>query len=130
MWTRAHVRWLLLLLAVHCHADMVVNDIWNAFRGITNDSALLAHIIPEMYGASMRQANPTFSFKMPNSQRDGFELLTMQRSDFAEPIFPNVTTIPRAAALKSNLGEWQQLGLPGWTGELQPPQAWLEQTLK
>ncbi|XP_017866486.1 PREDICTED: uncharacterized protein LOC108616052 [Drosophila arizonae] len=129
MWAIVQVG-LVLLLAVHCQANRVVDDIWSAFRGVTNDSVLLEHIIPEMYGPSMHQANPTFTFKMPNGQRDGFELLTMQRSDFAEPIFPNITAMPQVAAIKSNLEEWQQLGLPGWTGELQEQQTWLEQIHK
>lgn len=125
MWAIVQVG-LVLLLAANCQANRVVDDLWNAFRGVTNDSVLLEHIIPEMYGPSMHQANPTFTFKMPNGQRDGFELLTMQRSDFAEPIFPNITTMPQVAAIKSNLEEWQQLGLPGWTGELQHQQTWLD----
>ncbi|XP_030562948.1 uncharacterized protein LOC115764200 [Drosophila novamexicana] len=120
---------LLLLLPLQCLGDMVVDDIWNAFRAVTNDSALLEHLIPEMYGASMTNANPSFTFKMPNEQ-----LLTMQRSDFAAPIFPNITKQPQIIvegnthAVKSSSGAWQQLGLPGWTGELERPAGWLEQT--
>lgn len=123
----------------------VIEDIRSAFRGVTNDTELLNHIIPEMYGASMRSANPSFVFKMPsksNGGGDDFELLTMQRSDFAEPIFPNISqsataidspsTIPPETSVKTSLmvspqQDWQQMGLDGWTGELKPPVASLEQ---
>ncbi|KAH8346563.1 hypothetical protein KR084_004985 [Drosophila pseudotakahashii] len=123
----------------------VIEDIRSAFRGVTNDTELVNHIIPEMYGASMRSANPSFVFKMPRKSVGGgenFELLTMQRSDFAEPIFPNITqlptaidsptTIPPETSVKTSLiispqVDWQQMGLEGWTGELKPPVPWLEQ---
>ncbi|XP_016999120.2 uncharacterized protein [Drosophila takahashii] len=124
----------------------VIEDIRSAFRGVTNDTELVDHIIPEMYGASMRSPNPSFVFKMPRKSAgggDNFELLTMQRSDFAEPIFPNITqssptvidsptTIPPETSVKTSLiispqVDWQQMGLEGWTGELKPPVPWLEQ---
>jgi len=126
----------------------VIEDIKSAFRGVTNDTELVNHIIPEMYGASMRSANPSFVFKMPRKSIGGgenFELLTMQRSDFAEPIFPNIsqlptvidspTTIPPETSVKTSLIispqlEWLQMGLEGWTGELKPPVPWLEQSHK
>ncbi|XP_016952698.1 uncharacterized protein LOC108026320 [Drosophila biarmipes] len=138
-------------MRLNCEANAVANvtvieDIKSAFRGVTNDTELVDHIIPEMYGASMRSANPSFVFKMPRKSIGGggehFELLTMQRSDFAEPIFPNIsqlptvidspTTIPPETSVKTSLIisphlEWQQLGLEGWTGELKPPVPWLEQ---
>ncbi|KAL7729380.1 hypothetical protein ACLKA6_008946 [Drosophila palustris] len=136
---------LILLLPVAVRANnvtTVVDDIWNAFRAVTNDSVLLDHIIPEMYGPSMRSVNPTFVFKMPTSERDSFQMLTMQRSDFAKPIFPNVTKRSNIVAdsdinshVKSSQvlapsGEWHQLGLEGWAGELKPPLAWQEQSHK
>ncbi|EDW98317.1 uncharacterized protein LOC6538070 [Drosophila yakuba] len=125
----------------------VIEDIRSAFRGVTNDTELLNHIIPEMYGASMRTANPLFVFKMPSKSIGGgsdFQLLTMQRSDFAEPIFPNIslsTTVtaidsPSTSAPETSVKtslmvsphqEWQQMGLEGWTGELRPPVPSLEQ---
>ncbi|XP_017131429.1 uncharacterized protein LOC108148745 [Drosophila elegans] len=127
----------------------VIEDIRSAFRGVTNDTELVNHIIPEMYGASMRSANPSFVFKMPIQSIVGgaakFELLTMQRSDFVEPIFPNIsqlatandspTTIPPETSVKTSLAispqlDWQQMGLEGWTGELKPPVPWLEQSHK
>ncbi|XP_002136968.3 uncharacterized protein [Drosophila pseudoobscura] len=126
----------------------VMDDIRNAFRGVTNDTELLNHIIPEMYGSSMRSANPTFVFRMPTrGSGDGYELLTMQRSDFAEPIFPNITEVsattsttpltaePPETNVKTSLvtsphAEWQQMGLEGWSGELKPPLPWLEQSHK
>ncbi|EDW39061.1 GL13881 [Drosophila persimilis] len=126
----------------------VMDDIRNAFRGVTNDTELLDHIIPEMYGSSMRSANPTFVFRMPTrGSGDGYELLTMQRSDFAEPIFPNITEVsattstapltaePPETNVKTSLvtsphAEWQQMGLEGWSGELKPPLPWLEQSHK
>ncbi|XP_017844890.1 uncharacterized protein LOC108601502 [Drosophila busckii] len=64
---------------------------------------------------------------MPNSQ-----LLTMHRSDFAEPLFPNVTlrTAPtvrtQSTQTEAPADAWQQLGLEGWTGELKPAVAALE----
>jgi len=143
---------LLTVVPVHCLESKannvkVVNDIWNAFRAVTNDSALLDHILPEMYGPSMRNANPTFVFQMPTSDRDNFQMLTMQRSDFAEPIFPNITKRPNIVAdalqtppdidtyVKSSQvlapsGEWHQLGLEGWAGELKTPLPWQEQSHK
>ncbi|XP_034662171.1 uncharacterized protein LOC117897440 [Drosophila subobscura] len=140
----------LLLLNYRCGAVAnvtVIEDIRNAFRGITNDTELLDHIIPEMYGSSMRSANPSFVFRMPSGGSEGYELLTMQRSDFAEPIFPNVsesiaptvsapsTAEPPETNVKTSLvtspqAEWQQLGLEGWAGELNPPLPWLEQSHK
>lgn len=128
----------------------VIDDIRNAFRGITNDSELVDHIIPEMYGPSMRSPNPLFVFKMPtqSTQEGGsrFELLTMQRSDFSEPIFPNVTAsspvleidsgpVAPETSVKTSLVptpqiQWQQLGLEGWVGELKPPAPWLEESHK
>ncbi|XP_034116574.2 uncharacterized protein LOC117576125 [Drosophila albomicans] len=142
---------LVLLLpstAVVCLEDKtkstVVDDIWNAFRAVTNDSALLDHIIPEMYAASMQKTNPSFVFKMPTSERDGYQMLTMQRSDFSTPIFPNISsqsnivgddavqpTLDGNSHLKSSPAvEWQQLGLQGWVGELKPPLPWQEQSHK
>lgn len=141
LWLKAATPLLLLLLVLCCSCSCqrnvsIVHDIWNAFRGITNDSALLDHIIPEMYGPSMLNANPSFVFKMPTAERDSFQMLTMRRSEFADPIFPNIS---RASAslespsshVKTSLvvapaGEWQQLGLAGWTGELKQPESWQE----
>lgn len=137
---------LVVAMQLHCQTTdvaanvTVIDDIRNAFRGITNDTELVDHIIPEMYGASMRRANPLFVFKMPTQSEGGskFELLTMQRSDFAEPIFPNVTEGPVApeTSVKTSLVaatpqiQWQQLGLDGWVGELKPPAPWLEESHK
>ncbi|KAH8318675.1 hypothetical protein KR074_001291 [Drosophila pseudoananassae] len=118
----------------------VIDDIRNAFRGITNDTELVDHIIPEMYAASVRSANPLFVFKMPTQEGGAkYELLTMQRSDFAEPIFPNVTIesgpVAPETSVKTSLVatpqiQWQQLGLDGWVGELKPPAPWLEESHK
>ncbi|EDV90752.1 GH14304 [Drosophila grimshawi] len=93
-----------------------------------------------MYGSSMSNPNPTFVFRMPApNQRNKFELLKMQRSDFGEPNFPNITTKPirivdvsaeKETHVKSSLSEWQQLGLQGWSGELKPPVQWLEESHK
>ncbi|KAH8358902.1 hypothetical protein KR093_003231 [Drosophila rubida] len=134
---------LLLLLPLAVAKSTVVDDIWNAFRAVTNDSALLDHIIPEMYAASMQKTNPSFVFKMPTAERDGYQMLTMQRSDFAAPVFPNVSskahvvddavqpTLDANNHLKSSpADEWQQLGLQGWLGELKPPLPWQEQSHK
>lgn len=130
----------LLWFGCSCQRNVsIVHDIWNAFRGITNDSALLDHIIPEMYGPSMLNANPSFIFKMPTAERDTFQLLTMRRSEFVDPTFPNIArgALPTTSGshVKTSLavapaGEWQQLGLDGWTGELKQPESWLEQTHK
>lgn len=147
LWLKVSTPLLLLLLLSLCGCSCqrnvsIVHDIWNAFRGITNDSALLDHIIPEMYGPSMLNANPSFIFKMPTAERDTFQMLTMRRSEFVDPIFPNITrgalhtsTDSSSNHVKTSLvvapaGEWQQLGLDGWTGELKQPESWLEQTHK
>lgn len=146
--------WLIIIslkLVPHCLANVtVIEDIRLAFHGVTNDMELVNHIIPEMYAASMRLKNPSFVFKMPGAGigSGSYELLTMQRSDFAEPIFPNITStsigspaipiespIPPETSVKTSLAtsppaDWQQLGLEGWAGELQPPVPWLEQSHK
>ncbi|XP_068156597.1 uncharacterized protein [Drosophila tropicalis] len=136
---------LLLRSSIVTPTVTVIEDIRKAFKGITNDSELVDHIIPEMYGPFiMSNANPTFVFRMPSQlpEDDGFEILAMKRSDFTEPIFPNVTEIPSVVEssapplpetnVKTSLvtapqGQWQQIGLEGWTGELQRPQPWLEE---
>ncbi|KAH8383950.1 hypothetical protein KR009_011407 [Drosophila setifemur] len=141
--------WLIVLVAIarlYCPTAVanvtVIGDILKAFSGVTNDTELVNHIIPEMYGSSVRSANPLFVFKMPSPS--GGELLTMKRSDFAEPIFPNVTgqlpnaidppTLPvvpetsvKTSLVPSPQADWQQLGLDGWVGELKPPVPWLEE---
>ncbi|XP_020811799.1 uncharacterized protein LOC110186852 [Drosophila serrata] len=144
-----------VVVGLHYQANVVANvtvieDIRLAFRGVTNDTELVNHIIPEMYAASMRLKNPSFVFKMPTAGggTHNYELLTMQRSDFAEPIFPNITSasidspsipvplpIPPETSVKTSLAtsppaDWQQMGLDGWVGELQPPVPWLEQSHK
>ncbi|KAH8419099.1 hypothetical protein KR222_005106 [Zaprionus bogoriensis] len=141
--------WTTLLLicsispSLGCQAsnDTVVGDMWNAFRAISNDSALLERVIPEMYGASMYNTDSKFVFELPAARGAKSNIVTMKRCDFADPIFPRVSKVaPRSQPDNSSYvkhaleiapaAEWQRLGLDGWTGELKQPEYTLEQSHK
>ncbi|XP_018804721.1 PREDICTED: uncharacterized protein LOC108978745 isoform X1 [Bactrocera latifrons] len=125
---------------IHTTTDIILSDIRNAFKTITNNTNLINRIIPQMYEPVVLSSNVTFQFKIPDSSvKDGCSILTMQRSDLVDPVFPNLTMEyiraqlnktrsnlftkerldslePTNVSAESSTNTWSLLGLDGWSG--------------
>lgn len=125
---------------IHTTTDIILSDIRNAFKIITNNTNLINRIIPQMYESVVPSSNVTFQFKIPDATvKDGSSILTMRRSDLVDPVFPNLTMEYMRAQLnktrftlftsetlhnlepsnvsdESSANSWSSLGLDGWSG--------------
>ncbi|XP_053945210.1 uncharacterized protein LOC128854825 [Anastrepha ludens] len=158
---KAHhfVRWFLVML-IQSHTshsneftpnlrtttDIILNDIRNAFKTVTNNTNLINRIIPQMYVPVMQQSKFVFLFEMPDDAvKSGHSIWMMQRSDLVDPVFPNLTFEYMRAQLNKNrltlvnsdnldedtskssaqthANTWSSLGLDGWTGAVAPVNA-------
>lgn len=129
---------------IHTTTDIILSDIRNAFKIVTNNTNVLNRIIPQMYESVVTPSNMIFQFKIPDaSVKDGFSIWTMRRSSLIDPVFPNLTmeymraqlnksrlTLFRSESLdhleasnvneESNANTWRSLGLGGWSGAVAP----------
>ncbi|XP_067628831.1 uncharacterized protein [Eurosta solidaginis] len=121
-------------------ADIILSDIRNAFKTVTNNTKLLNRIIPQMYETVMQKSQSTFRFEIPDdSVKNGFIKWTMERDDLVDPTFPNLTSVQQKqdrftlsesanllhndtskseAAQSYGVNIWSTLGLEGWTGAI------------
>ncbi|XP_004523492.1 uncharacterized protein LOC101456156 [Ceratitis capitata] len=124
--------------------DIILSDIRNAFKTVTNNTNLINQIIPEMYQPVMEKSKFTFSFEIPDSNgKNGYSMWMMDRSELIDPTFPNLTleymsaqlhknrvTSEESIALETESGHnaqlqantWSALGLDGWSGAVAPVQ--------
>ncbi|XP_055849252.1 uncharacterized protein LOC129914169 [Episyrphus balteatus] len=67
-----------------------MKDISNAMAVITNDTKKINQLIPKLF--NVNDPNPAYVFRLPRGTKTKYNILTMHRNNFDEPIFPNLTT--------------------------------------
>ncbi|XP_013101785.1 uncharacterized protein LOC106083384 [Stomoxys calcitrans] len=132
---------------------VIINDMRAAFYPITNDSRLTENVVTHMYNFKLLNSNKhaTMMFKLPVNEieqdnRQAERTLFMERLQFMEPKFPNLTdsymTLRRFKFSKAPINEhisklmkkemqeieqqplndpWSHLGLNGWDGDIADP---------
>ncbi|XP_017493724.1 PREDICTED: uncharacterized protein LOC108381839, partial [Rhagoletis zephyria] len=124
--------------------DLILSDIRNAFKTVTNNTNLVNRMIPQMYEPVMKQSKFAFIFELPDANvKNGYSVWMMQRTDLVDPVFPNLTIEYMRAQLykkrssatvhSDNIDEniskdsvlppanaWGSLGLDGWSGAIAP----------
>ncbi|XP_054081980.1 uncharacterized protein LOC105214355 [Zeugodacus cucurbitae] len=129
---------------IHTTTDIILRDIRNAFKTVTNNTNLINRIIPQMYEPITPPSNMIFQFNIPDDGvKDGSLTWTMRRSDLVDPVFPNLTMEYMRAQLNKNrltlytserlnnegtttvseeasTSIWSSLGLDGWSGAVAP----------
>ncbi|XP_005186166.4 uncharacterized protein LOC101897692 [Musca domestica] len=133
---------------------MILHDMKCAFHPITNNSVHFEHIMTEMYNMPMKnpKINSAMVFKLPledeftRDNRPKERMIFMDRQEFIEPTFPNLTEsymalrrfryskrplnkkITELMKIEMNAIEsqtthdpWSNLGLDGWNGDIAQP---------
>lgn len=135
--------------------NIILEDMKAAFNPITNNTRVIENVVAHMYQcpAKNSEINSAMIFQLPHTgfNRDNRQMermLFMERRQFMEPTFPNLTesymTLRRfrlsKAPLNRNISElmkkemqvieqqeslikdpWSNLGLSGWNGDIAEP---------